>query len=459
MTQDIASFGGGPKRLAARDRVCVGPLGGDRMSDIDRSSARGTQRNAPSVALRHQTMDQLQTPVRPMPLIRPNPPKLSELTKELAEIERSGIFSNYGPVNSRLEDRMVANVFAGKGSCLTVANATLGLMLAIKQAVGWKPNGRYALMPSFTFAATAHAALWCGLTPLLCDIDRETWLPDPAAEAALLKQFGNDIAVIVPNATFGNCLDLARYHKLSAEHGIPVVIDAAASLGSLDADGQPFGVGSRHPLVFSMHATKSFATAEAGLIYCADNATIASLRTMGNFGFGEPRSATMPGLNTKLGEVTALLGLTKLREIESISEHRQGLYELYRSLLSGFTFQRMTGSRTAHQFVSVLVPEAQANHVSQVAAALARHGIGSGRYFVPHLAEQPFFRQACVAADLTTTEAISRRVIALPMSDFLTADDVVHICDSFREVCGPPTRRRTQARTMAASAPVVGALS
>lgn len=146
----------------------------------------------------------------PIPLIRPNPPRLSELTDGLAEIERSGIFSNYGPMNARLEEGLVAGVFGAEGACVTVGNATLGLMLAIKQAVGWRPRGRYALMPSFTFAATAHAALWCGLTPLLCDIDGDTWLPDAAAEEALLDRYGDEIALILPNATFGNCLDLAR---------------------------------------------------------------------------------------------------------------------------------------------------------------------------------------------------------------------------------------------------------
>ena len=377
----------------------------------------------------------------------------------MADIERSGTFSNYGPVNTRLEERLVANIFSAGGGCVTVANATLGLMLAIKQVVGWQPKGRYALMPSFTFAATAQAALWCGLTPLLCDIDRETWLPDPAAEEALIERHGNEIAVIVPNATFGNCLDLARYHRLAEMHGIPLVVDAAASLGSLDADGNAFGNASRYPLVFSMHATKTFATAEAGLVYCTDRALIAALRAMGNFGFGQPRAATMPGLNSKLSEVSALLGVEKLRDLESIAEHRHGIYELYRNLLPEFTFQRMTGQRTAHQFVPVLVPETLSDRVPEVTAALGCLGIGSGRYFVPHLAEQPFFKQTCVAADLAVTNAICRRIIALPISDFLTAEDVGRICDAFSQVCNPLAARPRPTWGFGAANPAAGALS
>ncbi|HVA13787.1 MAG TPA: DegT/DnrJ/EryC1/StrS family aminotransferase [Stellaceae bacterium] len=387
-----------------------------------------------SVAHRRTGPRRAERPVE-IPFIRPNPPKLSAHLAVLEEVENSGIFSNYGPANSRLEERIAAGIFNAGHTCVTVANATLGLMLAVKQAVGWRPRKRYALMPSFTFAAAAQAALWCGLTPLLCDVDRETWLPDPEAEDALLAQYGDDIAVLLPNATFGNCLDLQRYHRVSAARGIPLVVDAAASLGSLDADDKPFGLGSQYPLIFSMHATKAFATAEGGIVYCADRRLIATLRAMGNFGFGEPRTVTMPGLNSKLSEITSLLGLLKLDDFDAVVEHRQDLFDRYRSLLPEFTFQRMTGRRTAHQFVSVLVPEALAGRVGEIVAALARQGVGAARYFVPHLAQQPFFQATCVAGDLAVTEAISRRVIALPMSDTLTEDEVGYVCDVFRHAC------------------------
>lgn len=377
-----------------------------------------------------------------IPFLRPNPPKLSRQSAGLAEIERSGIFSNYGPVNSRLEERFSRALFRAENRCVTVANATLGLMLAIKRAVGWHPRGRYALMPSFTFAAGAQAALWCGLTPLLCDIDSETWLPSAEAEDELLAKYGDEIAVMVPNATFGNCLDLPRYHAISAARGIPLVVDAAAALGSLDAQGEPFGIGSEHPLVFSMHATKSFATGEGGLIYCADRQAVADIRAMGNFGFGEPRTATMPGLNSKMSEVGALLGLLKLGDYEAAARHRQAMFERYRRLLPDFTFQKLTGERVAHQFISVLVPASHSGRVDEVIEVLRAHGIGASRYFVPHLAEQPFFQQTCVAGTLPATEKIARRVIALPVSDMIADSEVDYVCRAFREACSPQPRVR-----------------
>ena len=180
-----------------------------------------------------------------IPFLRPNPPKLSELLDQLAEIEASNIYSNYGPVNTLLEQSLIRQLFAGSGACVTVCNATIGLMLAIRLALGVTPDkGRkYALMPSFTFAATAHAAIWAGLIPLLCDIESDTWLPAAAAEDELLEKYGDEIAVIVPYATFGNNLDLDRYGRLSKKYNIPVVVDAAASLGSSNDNGDSFGTG------------------------------------------------------------------------------------------------------------------------------------------------------------------------------------------------------------------------
>jgi dTDP-4-amino-4,6-dideoxygalactose transaminase len=375
-----------------------------------------------------------------IPFLRPNPPKLADLVGELAALDRSGIYSNYGPINTRLEQAITEVMFDGTGACLTVCNATIGLMICIKNAIRSRPSGgRFALMPSFTFAATAHAALWAGLTPLLCDIEEDTWLPIPKAEEELLARYGREIAVVVPCATFGNCLDLEHYEHLSERYGVPVVVDAAASLGSLTAEGVGFGVGSRHPVVYSMHATKTFATSEGGLVYCADPETVRTLRIMGKFGFEQPRTATMPGLNAKLSEVGALIALRKLSEFEDAVDHRSHLAEAYRARLRGWTFQKMRGSRHAFQFMPVLLPTGTSLMRDDVLAALAQRGIGAGAYFSPHLAEQPYFREACLATDLTITDALSSRVISLPLSDFLTIEEVDTVCTALSDVLDAKT--------------------
>ena len=378
----------------------------------------------------------------PVPLIRPNPPRLSEASARLRGIEESGVFSNFGPVNTKLEHDMVARMFAGEGACMTVCNATVGLMLAVQQAIGARPprrqtqgvsaRPRYALMPSFTFAAAAQAAMWCGLTPLFCDIDPTTWTACAADEERLLARHGRDVAVVMPYATFGYDLDLLRYERLTRRHGVPVVVDAAASLGTASVDGRGFGTGFGGSVVYSMHATKSFSAGEGGLVYSGNLDAIARLRQMSNFGFGQPRTATMPGLNGKLSEVGALLAQLRLDGHGEVLSHRTALMRGYRQALPELTYQPELPGTQAHQFAPGLLPTALAPFRGEIAAALARQGIGSAAYFSPHLMQQPYFVEHGVGHELPVTDDVASRIVSLPLFDGMTQLDLIEVTSAMR---------------------------
>ncbi|MGC2401197.1 MAG: DegT/DnrJ/EryC1/StrS aminotransferase family protein [Acidobacteriaceae bacterium] len=367
-----------------------------------------------------------------IPFVRPSPAKLSLAIAELQAMEQSGVFSNHGPINTRFEQEMLARFFGGEGACMTVCNATIGLMLAIKEVAGEDTRGKFALMPGFTFAAAAHAALWCGLTPLLCDIDAESWAADPAAESEMLARYAGKIAVIIPYATFGYPIGLERYQKLASQLGVPVVVDGAASLGTFDAGGRGFGTGFAGSVAFSMHATKSFAVGEAGLIYSADPARIARLRTMSSFGFGEPRTATMPGLNGKVSEVVALLGQLRLADYDRIVAYRAELFAHYRAALPELQFQPKAPGSQAHQFVPALLPSAVGGRRATIRTSLGEQGIATGAYFCPHLFEQPYFQKVCVAGRLPVCDDVSARIISLPLFDEMTHEEVDQVVRCLR---------------------------
>ena len=371
-----------------------------------------------------------------LPLIRPNPPKLSLLTAGLEAIEASGTFSNNGPVARRFEAAMTEQLFGGRGACLAVANATLGLMIALRHAtLGMDEARKLALVPAFTFAATAQAAQWAGLTPLLADCDPDDWALCPKAEERLLAEHGGRIAAIVPYATFGNSIDLDRYAWLARHHDVAIVVDAAASLGSLDGEGRGFGTGAPFPVVYSMHATKTFSTSEGGVIHCADPAVIEKLRAMANFGFEGSRSATMPGINAKLAEVPALIAEAKLGDIKAVARHREMLANRYRQRLAAFSLQRPRGHGQAMQFMAVLLPRTLAAHRPAIIAKLGEAGIGAGTYFSPHLGEQPWFRESCVIDALPVTDDIARRMLVLPVTDDMTSADVDRVAESLIAIC------------------------
>jgi dTDP-4-amino-4,6-dideoxygalactose transaminase len=360
--------------------------------------------------------------MRPLPLIAPNPPRLSDLGEALARVEASGIYSNHGPEARAFEREATERLFAGRGASLTVANATLGLTLALADAVGPAGRGRMAMVPAFTFAATAQAAWWSGMTPLLADVDPATWAMCPAAEERLLQRHGDHIAAIVPYAAFGYPIDLDRYRWLAERHGVAIVVDAAASIGTLNAEDVNFGAGAPFPIVFSMHATKPFATAEGGLIHCGDAATIERLRAMTSFGFERPRTASLPGLNAKLPEIVAVLARAKLAEFDAIMAARDPVVAAYRETLpAGCSPQAATGTRQALGFLPVALP-ADADR-GAVIAALAAEEIGAGAYFHPHLGEQPWIRSVACLSPTPVADDLSRRILSLPLTDAMTAED------------------------------------
>ncbi|WP_230631266.1 DegT/DnrJ/EryC1/StrS family aminotransferase [Sphingomonas sp. Leaf37] len=358
------------------------------------------------------------------PLIAPNPPRLSELTDGLRRIEASGVFSNNGPEVRAFEAEITDRMFGGTGASLAVGNATLGLMVAMRQAAGMHPRpGTLALMPALTFAATAQAAVWSGLTPLICDIEAATWAADPAQEEALLARYGERIGVIVPYATFGTAIDLDRYAWLAKHYQVGVVIDAAASLGTLDGESRGFGTGAPFTIVYSMHATKTFSVAEGGLIHSGDRALIDQLRSMINFGFEGGRSATLPGINAKLPEVIGLMARAKLTDIDAICDHRAAIDTAYRDALPAFATQRRQGRRQATQFMPVLLPEALAPHRAAIVAALAQDGVAVGQYFSPHIGEQPLFRDIALVEPTPVADDIGARMLSLPITDAMTPAD------------------------------------
>ena len=368
------------------------------------------------------------------PLIAPRPPRLSEHLDALRRVEASGVYSNNGPEVRAFEAEATERLFGGSGASLAVANATLGLMIAIRHAARGRKG--LALMPGLTFAATAQAAEWAGLTPLIADIDADDWSTDPEIEEQLLARYGDRIAVLLPYATFGNAIDLDRYAWLQRRYDVGVVIDAAASLGTIDDAGRGFGAGAPFITVFSMHATKTFAVAEGGLVHSSNPAVIQTLRAMTNFGFEAGRSATLPGINAKLPEVIAVMARAKLAEIDVVCDNRSAIEQAYRDALSDtFQLQKVTGRRRASQFMPVLLPEALAGQRASIVAALEAAGVGCGQYFSPHLAEQPWIREISLIEPTPVADAVGSRMLSLPITDAMAPADADVIADMVKAVC------------------------
>jgi dTDP-4-amino-4,6-dideoxygalactose transaminase len=359
-----------------------------------------------------------------IPFLRPNLVKKERFISNFEKIEQTRIYSNYGPLNNLFEERVITQMFDGTGSAVTVQNATIGLMLSISQSK--RPKGKYAVMPSFTFAATPLAAEWCGLQPYFLDIEPENWQMNREQLDQTVKLLGDEIAVIVPYATFGTAIELSVYNML-LQQGIPVVIDAASSFGTITPEeAAHFGKGFGGAVVFSFHATKSFGIGEGGLVYSMDQDLIKRIRQAGNFGFSSSRESVIQGLNSKMSEYTAAIALATLDQFKAVQENRRTIYEYYlQELLQadllerGWSTQKKQGS-VVDQFISILSPNSYSNR--EVVELLASNSIEARTYFSPACHQQKQF-QSYPHSTLHVTEYIAKHIVSLPLWEEL--DEII----------------------------------
>jgi dTDP-4-amino-4,6-dideoxygalactose transaminase len=360
-----------------------------------------------------------------IPFLRPSLVPSQSYLGLLQRIDSTHLYSNYGPLCTEFESRVIAEAYDGVGSLCTVNNATIGLVLAIQQA---RRPGRYAVMPSFTFAATPLAAQWAGLDPYFVDVDPETWCLDPIKLQEALDHLGEEIAVVVPYATFGTGLDLKFYAELHRS-SVPVVVDAAASFGT-QVDGEWYGKGFPGFVVFSFHATKAFGIGEGGAVYSADTVALQRLRRAGNFGFGADRVSCDQGLNSKISEYTAAIALATWEAYPEKVRRRRAIHDSYESELAalnlgevGWRTQKVRGA-VPFQFMSLLSPEGVLNR--QVVDRLSDLGVECRTYFSPACHQQPQF-SGCPHAVLDVTESLSGRILSLPLWEEMTTAHVERI--------------------------------
>ena len=367
-----------------------------------------------------------------IPFLRPSLPLLACYAPYLEEIDRNHWYSNFGPLNQRFEARALQEYFDGNGAIATVGNCTLGLMLAMSALR--RPEGKYVVMPSFTFAATALAAVWAGLTPYFVDICPDEWVASSSAISDAVDKLGDEVAAVTVYNTFGTAIPLDSLAKLHLS-GIPVIIDAAPSFGARFATGENFGEGFPGAVIYSLHATKPFGIGEGGLVYSGDPAFVERVRRLSNFGFESPGVSAEHGFNAKLPEISAAVGLAvlngypeKLQRLEAIYQNymaefdRAGIREL------AIKVQHIQGE-IPHQFIPLLLPA----DIDVVAteARMREQGVGVRRYFTPSCHHQVGM-QAFPCGDLSVTEQVSGRVMCLPLWDGLTKSDVASVVAALR---------------------------
>jgi dTDP-4-amino-4,6-dideoxygalactose transaminase len=355
--------------------------------------------------------------------LRPDERLFGEL---VASVFRSRWFTNDGELVRQLEARLAERL--GVAFCAALCNGTIALQTALRSL---DLTGEVITTP-FTFPATVHAIEWIGLTPVFCDVDPETYNLDPACAAELVS---DRTSALLPVHVFGNPCDVVAIEELARARDIKVVYDAAHAFGVAHR-GRPIGAWGDLS-VLSFHATKLFHTGEGGAVMGmnADHRkTVARLR---NFGIVGEDDVVGVGLNGKLSEVHAALGLALIGSIDGELHARRRLAERYRERLTGIEglrFQRRAPETMPnHSYFTVEIsPDRFGLSRDELHVALRAENVITRRYFYPLCSDNECYRHLPSAQPdrLPNARQVAASVLCLPIYGGLDLADVDRIADA-----------------------------
>jgi dTDP-4-amino-4,6-dideoxygalactose transaminase len=355
---------------------------------------------------------------------RPARPPLDRVLSRLGPSYESGMLTN-GRLVRELEEAAAA--YLGVDHVVAVASCTAGLML-VTQALA--PPGTTVLMPSFTFSATAHAAAWAGGTPRFAECDVRTCQLDLDDASARLDGVG----LVVGTHVFGAPCRPAALEELTSSVGIPVMFDAAHAFGA-SHDGRKIG-GFGAAEVFSLSPTKVLVAGEGGLVATGDAALAERLRMGRDYGNPGDYDTRFAGLNARMSELHAAVGLCSLEDLDAHLAIRRELADRYRKSLAGLPGLRLQevdeGDASTYKDLTVIVdPDAFGCDRDQLASALRREGVDTRPYFWPPVHRQQAYAGLLAehATELPLTDRLSSRVLSLPLWRDMPDDAVDRVAD------------------------------
>jgi dTDP-4-amino-4,6-dideoxygalactose transaminase len=360
--------------------------------------------------------------------IQPTLPPLGAAISQYEPVYQQGMITNSGLVE-RFERAVAERV--GVPHCVAVSSCTAGLMLVIR-ALGLEGE---IILPSFTFFATGHAVLWNNLKPVLADCDRQTWTIDPAdVERKITPRTSAIIGVHI----YGNPSAIDELSAIAARHRVKLIFDAAHAFGSRRR-GAPIGrFGDVE--VFSLSPTKTLVCGEGGLVTTADAVLARRLRAMRNYGDDGSYDCEILGMNARMSEFQAALGLAGLDSVDTKIRRHNEIASMYTSGLSsvpGIGFQTVCeGNVNTFKDYSIHVAESEFGRSrDELVAALAAENIPTRKYFYPALQDQRLYRQFArgqVRETLGVTGWLSRGIVSLPIYHSLRADTVEKVIAGIR---------------------------
>lgn len=374
----------------------------------------------------------------PVYVTRPYLPDLDDFTKYLEQIWENKHLTNDGPFHRQLEKELAE--FLGVKYVSLFANGSLALITAL-QAL--RISGEVITTP-FSFVATTHAIWWNNIKPIFCDIEPNTYTLDPKKIEACITPH---TTAVLPVHVYGYPCNIAEIEEIASKHGLKVIYDAAHAFNVKVDNNSVLNFGDLS--VLSFHATKIYNTFEGGAIISHDEKTKKRIDFLKNHGFADEVTVVTPGINSKMNEVQAAMGLLQLKNIESRIDKLKIISQIYRKHLKnipGITLlEDIEGVKHNYAYMPVLFDKDICGvGRDEIYHDLKERNIYTRRYFYPLISHFPAYKglPSAAEANLPVAEDIALKVLCLPNFADLEISDVEFICDFIR------SKLQTENKTM-----------
>jgi dTDP-4-amino-4,6-dideoxygalactose transaminase/acetyltransferase-like isoleucine patch superfamily enzyme len=361
-------------------------------------------------------------------IVRPVLPDFADLAEGMRNILSSGMVTK-GQYLRAFEEAVAAHL--GVKHAIAVSSCTTGLMLTY-HSLGLVGD---VVIPSFTFMATASALIWAGLCPVFADVDVDTTNLDPAAAEAAITP---DTSAIIAVHNFGNPADIDALQTITDRHGLKLILDAAHGFGAL-YQGVPVGPQG-DAQVFSLSPTKLLIAGEGGIVATNDDELAKKMCIGREYGNSGDYDSAFAGLNARMSEFHALLGLHSLRGLEDAARHRNRVASLYcRELgrLPGIGFQKVQpGNRSSYKDFSITVdPDAFGLTRDELTLSLAAENVDTRNYYDPPVHRQTAYRQfVSPTGTLSNTDWLAAHSFSLPIWSHMDEAIALGICQAIQRI-------------------------
>ena len=358
-----------------------------------------------------------------IPVVKPYLPSREKLDKYLDGIYERAWLTNSGPLVQELTARL--EEYLEVDNLLLVANGTLALQIAYR-VLGVSGNAHDGEQPEaittpFTFIATASSLKWDGVQPVFADIDPNSWCIDPEK---IEQAITSNTRAIVPVHVFGNACDVEAIDEIASRHGLKVIYDASHAFAVKYKGESLLKHGDAATLSF--HATKLFHTGEGGAIIFKRKEDLERAKQMINFGITGPESIKELGINAKMNELQAAMGLCVLDEIQENLQAREQVWQRYEQALPANLQLQARHEALGHNYAYFPVVFESEEQTVRVAATLKENRVLARRYFYPSLESVE-----CLNAQAAqpVSKDIAGRILCLPIHADLLPEDQNRVID------------------------------